>query len=302
MAINKIRNDFNSSNPSDSDRIGAFLTDGTKVASINASNQLEVAVGNTVTVTATDLDIRDLSDSTDSVAAVQSGTWSVDVDSLPADVDIRDLVNTQDSVAIGDGTNLIDLAQNDSAFSATNRGFGVYGVRQDAAGSPVSADGDYHPMVFNDDGELKVAADLKSEVADDDADSGNPIKIGYRAHDITAALTSLGDGDRANALSDHYRRMFTNPSYNVGWSVSAGNAADTAAQVDGTKLDGRRAIRLQNLGDKPFEIGPDNTVTFGGGYHIPKNAEAEMEAGEALDIYVIADTGQTPDYRLAQFA
>lgn len=93
------------------------------------------------------------------------------------DLDIRDLINTQDSIAIGDETNLVDLEQSDDAFVG-GYGFSLYGVRQDAAGSPVSADGDAHPLVFNNDGELKVAADLSSSVADDAADSGNPIKIG----------------------------------------------------------------------------------------------------------------------------
>jgi len=72
----------------------------------------------TVTVTATDLDIRDLDSASDSVAAVQSGTWSVDavqsgawnvavsgtVTVVATDLDIRDLDSATDSVTAVQGT------------------------------------------------------------------------------------------------------------------------------------------------------------------------------------------------------
>ena len=77
-----------------------------------------------LTVDATDLDIRDLSSGTDSVSAVQSGTWdigtlgtitnvvhvddnsgSLTVDAT--DLDIRDLSHSQDSVKVGDGTDFL---------------------------------------------------------------------------------------------------------------------------------------------------------------------------------------------------
>lgn len=51
-----------------------------------------------------DVDIRDLVYTQDSVTSYQGGTWDVSVNSLPADIDIRDLVHTQDSVRLGDGT------------------------------------------------------------------------------------------------------------------------------------------------------------------------------------------------------
>ena len=129
-----------------------------------------------VTVVATDLDIRDLSASQDNVA-ISDGTDTLAVNAdgsinsvvTATDLDIRDLVNTQDSVAIGDSTDIIDVQTLDSAFDDLGKGFIMAGVRQDAAGSPVSADGDAHPFVFNNDGELKVAADLSSSVADDAA-------------------------------------------------------------------------------------------------------------------------------------
>jgi hypothetical protein len=113
-----------------------YLTDGTETASVNASNQLEVAVGNTVTISDGGGSIT--VDGT--VAATQSGTWnittvttltgitndvniadggnSITVDA--ANLDIRDLTNASDSVLIysntakdGSGTNYVPIVTSD---------------------------------------------------------------------------------------------------------------------------------------------------------------------------------------------
>jgi len=73
---------------------------------------LEIAADGSLTVSATDLDIRDLSSTTDSVAAVQSGTWTIDsitnaVTVTATDLDIRALAAGTDSVSIGDGTDTL---------------------------------------------------------------------------------------------------------------------------------------------------------------------------------------------------
>lgn len=75
---------------------------------IDASGHLTTNINGTVTVDATALDIRALTNA-DVVTAEQGGTWSVDVDSLPADVDIRDLSALQDNVAIRDGANQLKV-------------------------------------------------------------------------------------------------------------------------------------------------------------------------------------------------
>lgn len=75
-------------------------------ASGTAPSVLLSTASNSITVDAVDFDIRDLSSATDSVAAVQSGTWdvnisdnggSITVDAI--DLDIRDLSAATDSVA-----------------------------------------------------------------------------------------------------------------------------------------------------------------------------------------------------------
>jgi len=312
--------------------------DGTLIGHV--SDALKVNLSNTsIDVTATDLDIRDLAFATDkvdasgsevsldaatlaaleTVNAVQSGVWdigtvttltgitndvsiddggnSITVDA--ADLDIRDLINTQDSIAIGDETNLVDLEINDAAFVG-GYGFSMYGVRQDAAGSPVSADGDAHPFVFNNDGELKVAADLSSSVADDAADSGNPIKVGGRG--VSGALSALSaSGDRFDLLGDLYRRVYVNTSPNVASQTSVVAASSTAAEIAATPLPGRRKIMVQNLGTKDVYLGEDNGVTTANGIFLPRGSSMEMEYGPDLNLWAITDSG-TADLRILEAA
>ena len=105
-----------------SSSIGAFIRAGIDGELIDStSNALHVLFTNTsIAVTATDLDIRDLSSTTDSVSAVQSGIWTIDsitnavsiidggnsitVDAV--DFDIRGISAASDSISswLKDGT------------------------------------------------------------------------------------------------------------------------------------------------------------------------------------------------------
>jgi hypothetical protein len=73
---------------------------------VSANGSLIIdSITSTVTVQATDLDIRDLAFATDSVAAHQGGTWVIDSITNPVtvqatDLDIRDLNSATDSVTV----------------------------------------------------------------------------------------------------------------------------------------------------------------------------------------------------------
>jgi len=71
-----------------------------------------------------------------------------------------DSTNATSSVAIGDATDIIDVQTLDSPFDDLGKGIMSVGVRQDAAGSPVSADGDAHPLIFTSTGLLKVDSSI----------------------------------------------------------------------------------------------------------------------------------------------
>ena len=284
----------------------AIISTGGNELAIDGSGFITANINGDVNVTATDLDIRDLDASQDNVA-ISDGTdvLAINADgSLNAvvsatDLDIRDLVNTQDSMAIGDETNLVDLEISDAAFVG-GYGFSMYGLRQDASGSPVSADGDAHPLVFNNDGELKVAADLTSDIADDAADAGNPIKVGGRG--VSGALTALSaSGDRYDLLGDLYRRTWVNTSRNIGLANSAASVTTTAAEVLASPLSGRREVTIQNEGNSAVYLGSSASVTSANGVKISKNSSATFEFGEDIDIFMIADSG-SQDVRFLEAA
>lgn len=158
--VGKERLVFDPANASEGDKIAGYLygAGGTLITSttVGPDEGLDVNVLNTITVQATDLDIRDLSHTQDSVkvgdgtdflavnadgsinitdnggsitvdgtvaatqsgswtvAATQSGTWTIDSITNPVtvsatDLDIRDLSHTQDSVKIGDGTDFLAI-------------------------------------------------------------------------------------------------------------------------------------------------------------------------------------------------
>lgn len=100
--------------------IYAGISDGTNLASVNGSGQLSVAVGNTVTVTQSGTVTVDGSVSiTGTVTVTQSGTVTVQ----STDLDIRDLSQASDSIVIyantakdGSGTNYVPLVDADGHF------------------------------------------------------------------------------------------------------------------------------------------------------------------------------------------
>lgn len=204
------------------------------------------------------------------------------------------LVNTEDSIAIGDETNIVDMQQMDAVFGTSSWGFPVFGIRRDASGSPVSADGDAHPFVFNNDGELKVAADLSSDTPDDAVDTGNPVKMGTRTYADTLTAVSAA-GDRANLASDVYRRTHVNDSCNVGMLSTEVAVTNTAALLVASSLAGRKKVTIQNTGSTSIFIGGSAVTSSGAtkGLEIKKGDSYTESIGAGCAIYVIAAVSGT---------
>jgi len=224
-------------------------------------------------------------DSTTSSIAVTDGGGSLTVD-------FTRLVNTTDSVAIGDETTLVDMATMDSAFGLTSAGFPIMGVRQDAGGSPVSATGDAHPLVFNNNGELKVAANLSSSVSDDEPYTEMPIAIGGRG--VSGLLSALSTtGDKFDMLGDLYRRQWVNNSYNVAIEITTETVGATAAEIVATPLAGRKSITIQNASTNSIWLGHSAGVTADdaatGGLEIKKNTSYTDDFGENINLFLISD-------------
>lgn len=217
---------YDSADLANSDQVGAnLLAGGTALTATGTS--LDVNVTNTVTVSATNLDI-------------------------------RDLTHSSDSVKIGDGTDF---------------------------------------LAINADGSINVAI---SSVADDAADSGNPIKVGSRAVSTLGAVSAAND--RADLVSDLYRRIYVNNQPNIAGNLLKPTVSNTASQADATPLAGRKRILIQNLSDKNIYIGTSNAVTTSTGIELPKKGDLEMEWGENIGIWLISPTGITSDVRILELA
>jgi hypothetical protein len=96
------------------------------VTIVNASGASAVNIqdgGNSITVDATDLDIRDLSSASDSVSAVQSGTWNINnisgTISLPTDAASETTLSSIDSKIVAVDTSSVTII-NGSGVSAVN--------------------------------------------------------------------------------------------------------------------------------------------------------------------------------------
>lgn len=149
-------------------------------------------------------------------------------------------------------------------------------------------------------GKLQVLPD--GGVADDGVDSGNPIKVGSRA--VSGALTAVSTtGDRADLLSDLYRRIWVNTAPNIAGSSAAVSIDNTAG---GTSLfaspqAGRRRVRIQNLGLTSIFFG-FGTLTAAAGSRLAAGATEDLELGPNLDLKAIASTAVACDVRVLQLA
>ena len=155
--------------------------------------------------------------------------------------------------------------------------------------------------IANSDIDIQVDLDLSNMTADDAADDENPLKIGYRAHDTAAALGAVSaDGDKANAISDLYRRIMINDAPNIGSANVSVSVDTTAGGVALPILAGRTRVMIQNTGAKDIFIGT-GTVTASNGMKVAKGATMSLECGEAIALKAIAASG-TQDVRVFELA
>jgi hypothetical protein len=376
---------FDASNPSESDNVGAFIrgASGEIVTSslVSGKQALDANIVNSVTVQATDFDIRDLNSAQDSVTAIQGtspwvvgdGGGSLTVDAV--DLDIRNLSAAQDNIAISDGTDTLavnadgsinvnatvtDAANyaEDAAHASGDIGKFMLAVRNDADASLVSADGDYAPLQVNANGRLKVdaeldvdfdyvyaedsahssgdlgaymlavrqdtlasststdgdyaslkvdslgrlwtAASVSGDVADDAADSGNPIKVGSRA--LSGALAPVSaNNDRADMVSDLYRRLYINDSPNIASASTLVSVTNVETALPTIALAGRRRAIIQNQSGSQIFVGPTG-VTTANGIKVTAGSSLSLEVGPNVALFAISSTASGKDVIVFELA
>ena len=137
----------------------------------------------------------------------------------------------------------------------------------------------------NADGSINVSFSVVT--ADDAADAGNPLKVGSRG--VSGALTALSaTNDRADLLSDLYRRVWINDSANIAILNTAVTVGVAAAQVVAAPLAGRRTVTLQNEGSVSVYFGSSAGVTTANGLKVSKKSSATYDFGEDIDIFMIS--------------
>lgn len=191
----------------------------------------------------------------------------------------------------------------DSVHSSGANGQFILAV-QTAAQGALANDGDYAPMQVDSQGRLRTVTDLDLSgdlVADDEVDTEDPLKIGYRS--TNAALSPLSAaGDKANAISDLYRRLYINDSPNIAAAcvdVDVDNVAEVALPT--TALAGRRRMQIQNLGPNDIYIGPTGVSTTNG-FRVSKGATESLEIGQHVVLYAISNSGTPSDIRVFELA
>jgi hypothetical protein len=288
--------------------IGAVLldSDGDKLTStlVSGKQALDVNVVNaSIVVTATDLDIRDLSHTQDSVR-IGDGT-DLALVSAAGELQVRDNDANTSLDAIEADADVIASAfkLEDAAHVSGDRGAFVLAVANHTEGALHSADGDYAPFQVDSLGRLRVVADLDftgSGVADDAADSENPLKVGGKAY-ASLSADPVDSGDRFNLAGDIYRRIYVNNSAHMSIKNTDQDVTSTASELASTPLAGRKSVTIQNLSSNAIYIGMNASVTTSNGIELPKNSSMTMEWGENVDIWAIAASG-TNDVRILEAA
>ena len=230
-------------------------------------------------------------------------------------LDIRDLTHVSDSVKIGDGTDFLavnadgsinvngtDVYDEDSAHSSGAKGSLSLVVRKDAPGSLVDADGDYAPLQVDDQGRLRVTGSivLDGQYAEDSVHTSGNIGIyNLAVRSDVPAIGSSASGDYASQTVDAYNRLWVNDAPNISMSAAAATVTTTSALLVAS-LAGRKKLMIQNLGTKEIYIGPSG-VTTSSGIRIAMGAGYEVEAGPDLVWHAVASAG-SQNVRVLQLA
>jgi len=305
MGFSKDKLIYDATTPADGDSIAAFLHATLKLTSttLGGSEALDVNIAGSTGLGIYDEDTAHVSGDKGQLGLVvradtAGSLVSADGDYSPLQVDANGRLRVDAEVSVTTGS---DKAE-DAAHASGDIGAYVLAVRQDTLSASVGSDGDYGSFKIDSVGRLWTTAVVAGDVADDAADSGNPLKVGTKAY--SGALTAVSaTGDRADMISDLYRRVWTNPSANISGSNAAVTVDTTAGGVAlfASPLAGRRMAQVQNLGSKAIFVG-FGTVTAANGLRIAAGAtETLTDFGPDLALKAIAESG-SQNVRVLQLA
>jgi len=286
----------------------------------NAAGAASVNVqdgGNSLTVDAADLDIRNLSSAQDSVAATQSGAWATSVNNAAgasavnvqdggnsltvdaADFDVRDLSSAQDTVG---------SVQSGAWTVTANAGTGKFNT----TGSTVNvANQEGTSLAVNDNGgsltvDGAVTANAGSGTFAVDNAAGASVSVDDNAGSLTtdtpqlpASLTGSGNLKVSLAESSAVQAVSQSGTWNVGLSAGSNNVGT----VSGSTIVVRNGIGVDavNVQDGGNSLTVDGTVTGNQGTAAAQSGRWPMflsdgtsERGTASNPLRTDPTGTTP--------
>jgi len=169
-----------------------YITDGTEDVNVNASNQLEVSVENAVVVSATDLDIRNLTAATDAVK-IGDGTETANV-TASNELNVLETNSADIETAVQSSATTVYLE--DSGHTTADPGIQMLAVRNDTASALCDTDLDYAPLITDSTGRLHVTLADTITVSATDLDIRNlaPATDEVKIGDGTDTLNITGDG------------------------------------------------------------------------------------------------------------
>lgn len=310
---------FDAANASDSDNVGAYLraSDGTLIThtTVGPKQALDVNMVNSIEVdiSAADGDSVIVSDGTNNLAINSDGSLNAVV--TATDLDIRNLVFATDKVDVSGSVVALDAgtlaALEDITVSATDldiRDLVFATDKVDVSGSAVTVsatDLDIRDLSSATDSVSAVqsgawSVEAHGNIADDGVDSGNPLKVGSRA--FAGALSAIStSGDRADLLSDMYRRVYINDSANIGSKSAAVSVTDSEVALSGSPLAGRRRMIVENLGATPIFVGPTG-VSAASGLRVAAGGSLSLDVGQNVALFAIGATATARDVRVFELA
>jgi hypothetical protein len=284
----------NATTRADTDNVGAFVRagdDGTVIGHV--SDALKVNLSNaSIAVTATDLDIRDLTQADEVTVFQGTDPWVIG--------DGGGSITVDGTVTITDDANKAE----DSAHASGDIGKFMLAVRNDADTSLVSADGDYAPLQVDENGFLKVSAEVTVQAGDaefleDSAHTSGDAGLHMLAvrQDTLAASTSA-DGDysslKVNALGRLYVDVGTISTSDAALANTAiANAAETldvaatAQNAVASPLANRKYLWIYNKDNQGMFIGASG-VTSANGFPVSPGSYIELRAGAAVDVEFVS--------------
>jgi hypothetical protein len=264
----------------DSDSVGAFIRsdDGTLIThhTVGSDEGLDVYIVNTsIAVTATDLDIRDLDSSQDSVEIKTAGGQALAIDGsgyITANIngDVNVTQGTSPWVVSATDLDIRDLtAASDSVESWTHDGTGT-AITSTVVGADTGLD-------VNVIGGVNVEVDL-SHVDDS-------VALGDGTNLLTSTTIGSDIGLDVNVINDP---ALANTA--IATAANTLDVADTAEDVVASPLSNRKYLFVYNDGNRKIYVGASG-VTAAAGFPISPGSYLELRAGASIDIEYVGQSG-----------